>query len=216
MTSSSVLTRRGAGRRTVLAQRPLLQWRTIDLITATLIAVTMGVAFWGWGHLYEWISAPLTGALLPVKPLLYGPWLLAGVVAGLVVRRPGAALLTEMLAATVSALLITQWGWLVLLSGALQGLGAELILAIVLYRRFGAAVAMAAGAVSGLFGAAFELVYYYPDLAVFWKAVYAVNFMISGAVIAGLGGLFLVRALARTGAVDATPPGQEAHQRQAV
>jgi energy-coupling factor transport system substrate-specific component len=36
--------------------------------------------------------------------------------------------------------------------------------------------------------------------------------MVSGALIAGVGGWFLVRALARTGALNAFPPGQEVRE----
>jgi energy-coupling factor transport system substrate-specific component len=45
-----------------------------------------------------------------------------------------------------------------------------------------------------------------------WKAVYLGCGMVSGAVIAGVGGWLLVRALARTGALNAFPPGQEVRE----
>jgi energy-coupling factor transport system substrate-specific component len=40
--------------------------------------------------------------------------------------------------------------------------------------------------------------------------------MLSGAVVAGVGGWALTRALAATGAIDALPAGQEAARSQAV
>ena len=51
---------------------------------------------------------------------------MAGVVGGLVIRRPGAALLCEVVAALVSMLPGTKWGFTTLVSGVLQGLGAEI------------------------------------------------------------------------------------------
>jgi hypothetical protein len=73
--------------------------------------------------------------------LFAGPWFLAGVVGGLVVRRPGAALFCEVVAALVSMLPGTEWGATVLVSGILQGLGAELAFALLGYSAFGAAAA---------------------------------------------------------------------------
>jgi energy-coupling factor transport system permease protein len=201
---------------TVLATPPLLAWRTIDLMTAALIGVAMGVAFWGWNLSYTFLSQPFTASLAPFVGLLGGTWLLAGVLGGLIVRRPGAALLAEFLAAAVSALLGNQWGWTTVYSGLLQGLGVELVLLIFAYRRFGLGVAMLGGAMAAAFETAYEWNVYWTDWGTDWKVLYLGCFMLSGAVIAGLGGWVIVRALARTGAIDALPPGREAHERSAV
>lgn len=204
------------GRRTVLAQRPLLSWRTLDLMTAALIGVTMGVVFWGWNFFYAFASPAFTATAAPFVGLLGGTWLLAGVLGGLIVRRPGAALFAELLAAAVSALLGNEWGWTTLYSGVLQGLGAELILLLFLYRHFSIVVAVLAG----MAAAAFEMVYewnvYWAGFDTEWKLLYLFAFMTSGAVIAGVGGWLVTRALARTGAIDAMPPGQELHERRAI
>jgi energy-coupling factor transport system substrate-specific component len=205
-----------AHRATVLASRPLMAWRTIDLMTAALIGVSMGIVFWGWNVTYEFISAPFTAALAPLVGLLGGTWLLAGVLGGLIVRRPGAALLAEFVAAAVSALLGNQWGWTTLYSGLLQGLGVELVLLVFAYRQFGLGVAMLAGAMAAAFETAYEWNMYWTDWNTDWKLIYLGCFMLSGAVIAGIGGWLITRGLARTGAIDALPPGQEAHRHSAV
>ncbi|HEU5043171.1 MAG TPA: ECF transporter S component [Nocardioidaceae bacterium] len=200
----------------VLARRPLMSYRTIDLVTAALLGVGFGVVFWAWDQLYAAPSAALGAVFAPLTGLLGGPWLLAGVAGGLMVRRPGAALFTELVAASVEALIGSGWGWTTLISGGLQGLGVELVLALFLWRRFGAGVAMLAGLAS----AAFEVVgyewwSYFADYAWSWKLVYLASFGVSGALVAGLGGLFIVRGLARAGAVNAMPPGQEELERTA-
>ncbi len=183
-------------------------WRTIDLVTTCLIGVVFGVAYWGWSSAYT--ALDLSGVLGPVKGLFGGPWLIAGVVGGLVVRRPGAALTAEFLAAMVSGILGTQWGATVLLSGLLQGLGVEFALGLLLFRNFSVYVAM----LGGIFAAAFETLYewdaYWIGLSTSWKLQYLGWFALSGAVVAGLGGWLLTRALARTGAIDALPAGREA------
>ena len=44
-----------------------------------------------------------------------------------------------------------------------------------------------------------DVVGYYPDWSAGWKLAYAIVLVVSSAVIAGLGGLALARALTRTG-----------------
>jgi energy-coupling factor transport system permease protein len=204
----------GGPRRVVLASRPLLAFRTVDLVSAAMLGVAFGVVFWAWGLVYNAPSEAMKAIFAPLSGLWYSPWLIAGVVGGLLVRRPGAALITEVVAASVSALIGTQWGWTVLASGVLQGLGVELALALFAWKRFGPGVAMLAGFLAATFEVVFlEWHVYIPDWTWTFKLAYLGFFGVSGAVVAGLGGLALVRALARTGAVDAMPPGQEETER---
>lgn len=190
----------------------LLTYRTIDIVTVTTLAVAFGVAFWGWSQLYVVISNAWGVAFPPAAGLLGGPWLMAGVVGGLVVRRPGAAVVTELLAATVEALLGSHWGFSTLAAGLVQGLGAELVLAVFLYRRFGLPVAVIAGAVAGAAESVYEWFSYYADWDLAYRLTHLVFFAFSGAVVAGLGGWMLVRALAATGALDAFGAGREHHE----
>ena len=198
------------------AEPPLRRWRTHDLVTAALLAVATGVVFWVWNFAYQLLSPALSTLLTPLTALLGGTWFLAGVLGGLVVRRPGAALFCELLAALVSALLGNQWGWTTVLSGLVQGLGAEIVFAVLLYRRFGLPVAVLAGAASGAAGADYEWFAYWQGYTWTFKLVYLGSYALSGAVIAGVGGGLVTRALARAGALNALPPGREALDHRAV
>jgi energy-coupling factor transport system substrate-specific component len=169
-----------------------------------MIGVAFGVAYWGWSLLYTVIE-PALRAFPPASGLLGGPWLLAGVVAALVVRRPGAALLAELLAANVEYLIGNQWGASTLVSGTLQGLGVELALAVVVWRRFGWPVAALGGALAALLETVYEWYAYWVDWDWAYKIAYGVTFTVSGVLVAGLGGWALTRALARTGALDPFP-----------
>ncbi|CAN5408808.1 ECF transporter S component [soil metagenome] len=190
----------------------LSAYRTIDIVTVATLGVAFGVVFWGWGKLYEPISTLAVFSFPPSAGLLGGPWLIAGVVGGVIIRKPGAALATEMIAAAVSALVPggTQWGMSVLVSGFWQGLGAELIIAIFLYKRYGIPVAILAGALAGAFESVYEWGSYYSDWDLGYRLAHLGFFMLSGAVIAGAGGWLLTQALARAGALDAFGPGREA------
>jgi len=192
------------------------RWRTIDLLATAVIGVTFGVVYWGWSTAYETVSTPFTNVLGASIGLLGGPWLLAGVVAALVVRRPGAAVFAELLAAGVEAMLGTGWGWTTTLSGLLQGLGVEVAFALFLYRRFTWPVAALGGALAALFEFGYELNAYWQGTTLGFKVGYLLLFMLSGAVVAGVGGWLLTRALAATGAIDALPAGREAAEHQRV
>jgi energy-coupling factor transport system substrate-specific component len=202
-------------RRSVLARSPLAAWRTIDLVTVAMLGAAFGVAYWAWD--FAWTALdPVFKGFPPLSGLLGGPWLLAGVVAALVVRRPGAALYGELVASVVEMALGNQWAWLTVVSGLLEGVGVEVVLAVFLYRRFGPVVAAAGGAVAAGFEAVFEWYQYYPDYSFGWKLAYAAIFAVSGAVVAGIGGWLLTRALAETGALSPFPPGQEALEARAT
>lgn len=200
----------------VLARRPLMEWRTTDLVTTAMIGVTFGVAYLGWGYVYNGIQPVFVG-FPPLAGFLAGFWFLAGTVAGLVVRRPGAALVAEVVAASVESLIGGSWGVGTLLSGIMQGLGVELAFALFAYRSFGPAVTVLGGMLAGTFACVgFEWWSYWVDWSWSWKIAYLVILAVSGAVFAGLGGPALVRALATTGVLDHFPPGQERLRRQAV
>jgi energy-coupling factor transport system substrate-specific component len=188
-----------------------IRYRTIDLVTIATLGVAFGVIFWGWNKAYEPLSDLAVFGYPPSSALLAGVWLTAGVVGGLIIRKPGAALATEMIAAAVSTIVIggSQWGFSTLASGFWQGLGVELVFLLFFYRRFGLVVAALAGLVAAAFEAVYEWSSYYSDWDFGYKLAHLAFFGVSGIVIAGVGGYFLVRALARTGVLDAFGPGRE-------
>lgn len=188
-----------------------VHYRTIDLVTITTLAVAFGVIFWGWGKLYEPLSGLAVFSYPPSSGLLAGPWLIAGVVGGLIIRKPGAAFATEFLAAAVSTFIVggTQWGFSVFASGFWQGLGAELIFLLIFYRRFGVVIAAAAGAMAAVFASVYEWNAYWTDWDMDYKLAYLGFFSVSGVIIAGIGGWALTTGLAKAGVLDAFPAGHE-------
>ena len=184
------------------------RWRTVDIVVASVIAVAFGVVFVAWNALWAF-TGPIFVALPAAQGIMYGVWLLPGVLVGLIVRRPGAALFAGIVSAAVSALLGSQWGGEAILSGAVQGAGAELGFAIGLYRRWNLSVAMLAGGMAGLFAAVHDVVVYYRITGVDFWIVYGIATTASGVVIAGIGGWLLVRALVATGALGDFAVGRE-------
>ena len=185
------------------------RWRIVDIVVASVIGVASGLIFLAWNVGYV---GP--GTLLEPLGLLDGPWLFAGVLGALVIRKPGAAIYTEVLAAVVSALVGNQWGgFLTFEAGFVQGLGAEIVFLIFAYRVWRLPVAILAGAGAALAGGINNLILWFAGADVTFTIVYLISTVISGAVIAGLLSWLLVRALAATGALDAFPAGREVRQR---
>lgn len=191
----------------------ILRWRVVDIVVASVIAVAAGVIFWAWDQASNPIGAPIEAALPGLQGIINGPWLFAGVLGGLVIRKPGAALYVEMLAATVSALMVTQWGALTLLSGLVQGVGAEIVFALFFYARWNWLVALVAGAGAGIAESVLDLTVWYPGVKFSFVAAYAISTTVSGIVIAGLGSWLIVKALAKTGALSRFASGREATAR---
>ena len=201
---------------TIRATGALAHWRTIDLLTCAFLGVAFGVAYWAWGLAYQAPSTALAAVFPPLQGLAAAPWLMAGVVGGLIIRRPGAALFCEVVAAAVEALIGNIWGLSTLWSGLLQGAGAELALLLLGYASFGLGAAVLAGALSAPFEAVYEWYAYWADWGWGYKVAYLVILTAGGAVVAGGLGFLLTRALAGAGALNAFPPGQERREAEAV
>ena len=185
------------------------RWRVVDIVVAAVIGVAGGLVYWAWGLLYVGPSTALSLLLPGTQSLTTGIWLIAGVVAALIIRKPGAALFTEFVAALLEALFGNQFGATSIPYGIVEGLGAELAFAAFLYLNWRLYVAVLAGALSGLGAAVLDLVYFYAGADTALVVVYTVCSVISGAVIAGLLGWLLVRALAATGALSRFAAGRD-------
>jgi energy-coupling factor transport system permease protein len=185
------------------------RWRTIDIVIASIIAVAFGVVFWAWNAV--WGASEAAFAFFPpAQTLLYGVWLIPAVLAGLIIRKPGAALYTETVAAVISALLGSQWGALTIPQGLVQGLGAELAFAILLYRNWRLPAALLAGLLTGLSAALFDFFAWNGGYALWdYRVPYALLTIVSSTVIAGAGSWALTRALVPTGVLDRFAAGRD-------
>lgn len=183
-------------------------WRVVDIVVAAVVAVAFGAAFLAWNALAV-ATVPAFAALPPAQAILNGLWLLPGVLVGLIVRRPGAAFFGGLVSAVVSVLLGSVYGADALVSGAIQGAGAELGFAIGLYRRWTLPFAGLAGALAGLAATIHDVIVYYPDADATVWLVYTVASVLSGALLAGGGSWLLLRALVSTGVLRDFAAGRE-------
>ena len=183
---------------------PDTRWRTRDIVIAAVIGVAFGVVFWAWNLAYAAVD-PVFAFAPWIKDLMYGVWLMPAILAPLIIRKPGAAIFAEMVAAGLSALLGNVWGPDVLLSGFMQGAAAELAFAFTLYRSYGAVTLVVAAVASALAAFVHDWVIYYPTTDQTIQLLRAIAMIVSAAFIAAGGSMLLARSLRRTGVLDGFP-----------
>jgi energy-coupling factor transport system substrate-specific component len=186
------------------AAPPTTAWRTRDIVVTAVIGVVFGVVFGVWNFAWSGFDALFVFAP-PLKDLLYAMWLVPAVLAPYIVRKPGAAVFAEMVAAGVSVFVGSQWGPDTLLSGFVQGAAAELVFAFTLYRVWTFPVLVIAAVASAAGAWVHDWVVYYADASLEVQLVRGALMAISAAVIAAGGSMLLVRALRRTGVLEGFP-----------
>ncbi len=184
------------------ARAHLERWRTLEVLLVANLALVFGLLFLGWTMVWDAAKA-LEGLVPGLRDLSYGFWFIAGILGAYIVRKPGAALATETLAALAEFLAGSQWGFTLLLSGLVQGGMAELVFALTGYRRYDLATLMAAGAAAGVGSLVVDYLFWYSDKTLPVLAIMLVARLISGAVLSGWLGKAIGDALARAGALDA-------------
>lgn len=114
------------------------KWKLKDVLLIAVSAVLFGVIYLGCtyagGVLYG-ILTPAGMGSLGYEPF-YGIYFMAGAFGVYVMRKPGSGLIAELLAAVLECLYGNYFGPIIILSGLVQGLGFELIIALKRYRRF--------------------------------------------------------------------------------
>lgn len=186
------------------------RWRVVDIVVASVLGVAGGLVFSVWNA----SSAPLREAMVPpASAIIVGVWLFPAVLGALIVRRPGAAVYTELVAAVLSALVGNEWGFATVWYGLVEGLGAEVVFAMLLYRRYGLPTALLAGAGAGVAVGMMDSLIYYPEtLDTGGRLAYIGIAVVSGVIIAGLGSWALTKALAETGTLAPMASGRAAER----
>lgn len=104
-----------------------------ELTFITILGVTIGAIFWTWTFVTSFISPFLE--VFGLSYIFISLWMLSAVFPAYIVRKPGVALLSSLIAAFIEGLL-SKWGIMALAWGGVQGLFAEIGFALFLYRRW--------------------------------------------------------------------------------
>ncbi|PZP37247.1 MAG: hypothetical protein DI613_02210 [Kocuria rhizophila] len=193
--------------KTGTTRTPQKSWRVVDIVVAAVLAAVCAVVFWAWANLLYPVATTAAVAYPPATGLIGGGWLIAGTLGALVIRKPGAAVFCELLAAVLEGFLGTHFGWTVVISGLVQGAAVEIVFLLTRYRKFGLAVAAAGGAMAGLFMGVSENIMYNFEWALDQQVVYASLTTLSGAIIAGVLMWLVTRALQKTGVLNGLASG---------
>jgi energy-coupling factor transport system substrate-specific component len=175
-------------------------WKLRDIIVAVVLSAVCGAIYMGWDWLYGVVATGLNPVL---QAAFNGLWWLAAGLVPYIIRRPGAALLSELASAVFEFVFGSPYSLGAILSGLLQGLGAEIGFALGRWRRYNMGMMMLAGALAGL-GYCVQAYFQYgankydPSTLIGFVIVT----MVSGAVLGGALPKWIGDALYRTGSLQ--------------
>ena len=191
----------------------LARWTTWESVLAAVLAGVIGVLFWAWGltvwKLLDVVKSGIPGYGRAIRDLFYGLWFLAAILVPYIVRRPGAAVAAEVVAAIISALLGAEWGLTVLISGVVQGGLAEVVFATRGYRHYDLLTLVVASAAAALGSWVVDYAFWYSTLEPHILILMLIARFISAAVLSGVLGKVISEALAATGVLDNTALGRQ-------
>src|SRR5262245_19032284 len=175
-------------------------WSLREILIVAAIGATYGFLYLGWVQVWL-ISQAVFGPV--TMDVMMGFWFIASVIAAAIIRKPGAALLGEVLAALVEVLLGSPAGLLLILVGLVQGVGAEAVFAVTRWRDYRLPVLMAARVGSAVFSFVYTWIRF--DYGAQAPGLLVTMFVVrclSGALLGGLAGYLVARALYRPGVLS--------------
>ncbi|MCM3711392.1 ECF transporter S component [Sporosarcina luteola] len=181
----------------------LKSWKLKEVVLMSLFSVVFGIVY----LLFLHVGNIWAGFIGPVAyEWIFGIWFIVSIICMYIIRKPGAAVISETIAAAIEVLLGNAVGPRLILAGIIQGLGAEAAFAATRYRRFDIWVLMLAGVGASVFS--FIYGYFLGGFTVFSTGYVLLMLGIriaSGAVIAGIGGKAVVDGLLATGSLRGYP-----------
>lgn len=172
-------------------------WKLREIVLGAILAVVFGVIYMGW----DWLNSLLPTTLSPiVLGLFNGVWWMAAGLVAYIVRRPGAAFFAEVVSAFFEFAFGSPYGAGAMISGLLQGAGAEAGFALGRWRRYSVGMMVLSAALGGV-GNTLQWYFQYGgnQYRVGIIVGYLLTTMLSGAVFAGLLPKLIGDALNRAG-----------------
>lgn len=188
------------------------KWKLKDVILMAVLGVIFAIVYLA--IFYAGLSLQTALTPLGLAPfgfeVIYGVWFMAATVAAYIIRKPGAALITEVLAAVVELMTGNPGGVVLLITGVIQGLGCEAGFALFRYKRFDLISMSVAGILAALFIFGFELFYlqYYLLSPVLLGSQLLVRFL-SAIVFSGVISKMACDSVAKTGVLKNYSIGTE-------
>ena len=175
-------------------------WTLREILIVAVLGAVFGVLYLAWVQVWL-IAQAVFGAI--TMDVVMGFWFIVSIIAAAIIRKPGAAFLSEVLAAVVQVLLGSPAGLILILSGIVQGAGAEAVFAATRWRNYRLPVLMLAGIGAALFSFIYTWIRF--DYGALEPGLLVAMFILrclSGALLGGLAGYYVVEALYRTGVLS--------------
>jgi len=179
---------------------PSRAWTLREILIVAVLGAVFGVLYLGWVQVWL-IAQAIFGAV--TMDVVMGFWFIVSIIAAAIIRKPGAALLSEFLAALIQVLLGSPAGLMLLVSGLVQGAGAEAVFAATRWKNYRLPVLMAAGVGAAIFSFIYTWIRF--DYGALAPGLLVTMFMLrclSGALLGGLAGHLVTEALYRTGVLS--------------
>jgi len=175
-------------------------WTLREILIVAVLGAVFGVLYLGWVQVWL-IAQAIFGAV--TMDVVMGFWFIVSIIAASIVRKPGVALASEVLAAATQILMGSPAGLLLLLTGVVQGAGAEAVFAATRYRDYRLPVLMFAGVGAAVFSFVYTWIRFdYGSLAPGLLVAMFVLRCTSGALLGGLLGHVILQALLKTGVLS--------------
>lgn len=185
-----------------------MMWKLRDIVVGAILSVVFGAVYMGW----DWLTSLFPTTISPVVQGLWnGVWWLAAGLVAYIVRRPGAAFLAEVVSAFFEFAFGSPYGFGAVISGLVQGAGAEVGFGLGRWRSYNMGMMALSGALGGV-GNTFQWYFQYGgDKYGFGIVIgYLVTTMLSGAILAGVLPKLIGDALTRTGVLRNFEVGRQA------
>lgn len=185
------------------------RWTIRETVTIAALGAVFSFLYLGWVQVWLLLQAAIGPIALD---LAFGFWCLASIVAAYIIRKPFVAFGSEVIAATVEVLTGNPAGLILILTGIVQGAGAELPFLLTRWRDYRLWVLLASGASAAVFSFAYTWIrFHYGHLAPgLLAAMFAIR-VLSGAALAGGLGYALAEALQRTGVLGGLAIDRDRH-----
>lgn len=113
-------------------------WKLQEVIFVAMLCVVFGVVYLAATYLSTGLVAVFTP--MGIGPMgyevVFGVWFMVSTLAPYIIQRPGVAIVSEIIAAVIEVLLGNMFGPMVIVTGIVQGVGAEAAFAIGRYKSY--------------------------------------------------------------------------------
>ena len=183
-----------------MTKRPESLWTARETVTVVSLGFVFGVLYLAWVQVWL-VAQALIGPL--AMDMMMGFWFVVSIVAAYIIRKPFVAFTAEVVAAIAEVLTGNPAGLILVLTGVVQGAGAELPFLLTRWRNYRLWVLLASGASAAVFSFAYTWVRFdYGNLEPWLLSVMLGLRITSGVLLGGLLGWAIAEALYRTGAVN--------------